>query len=356
MKSDRRPSGRTAARAGHTDHASSPGGSRKRRTVLVTHFQLANRPGPWMERLAGAGFDVVFNPLGRVLTEEELIARLPGVYATIASSEPYNDRVFASAPDLRIVARWGVGYDRIDIDAATRHDVAIVMAFGANHEAVADTALAMMASLANDLRQYHRRVARGGWGSRYHMGLHRKTVGIVGLGRIGRAVARRCQGFDMRVLGVDPALDRARAAALGVELVPLPELLRESDFVTLHCPRTPDTLNLINAETLALMKPGAYLVNTARGGLVDEAALADALTGGRLAGAGLDVFAREPPVDSPLLGLDNVALMPHSAGASTDATDAVTERCIDNILTLAAGGDPGDRRVLNPSVIKPRPR
>ncbi|MBH63413.1 MAG: hypothetical protein CL569_13415 [Alphaproteobacteria bacterium] len=319
--------------------------------VLVCAMQLHKRRGPWLQKLEEAGFEVEFNTLGRKLTHDELIEQLPGAYATIAGSEPYDESSLSAAPELRIIARWGVGYDQVDVDAATRHGVAVAMAFGANHEAVADAAFALTSALANDVLQYHNLVTGGGWGGRYHVGLHRKTVGIVGLGRIGRAFARRCRGFETRILGYDPLIPPDAVQDLGVELVALEELLKESDFISLHAPRAPETENLINRETLALMKSSAYLINTSRGNVIDEGALVEALTRGGIAGAGLDVFAAEPPGDSPLLKLDNVLLMPHSAGASADAVEGVSQRCVDSIIAIDRGENPGDGLVLNPEAL-----
>ncbi len=319
--------------------------------VLVCAMQLHKRRGPWLQKLEEAGFEVEFNTLGRKLTHDELIEQLPGAYAAIAGSEPYDESSLSVAPELRIIARWGVGYDQVDVDAATRHGVAVAMAFGANHEAVADAAFALTSALANDVLQYHNLVAGGGWGGRYHVGLHRKTIGIVGLGRIGRAFARRCRGFETRILGYDPLIPPDAVQDLGVELVALEELLKESDFISLHAPRAPETENLINRETLALMKSSAYLINTSRGNVIDEGALVEALTSGGIAGAGLDVFAAEPPGDSPLLKLDNVLLMPHSAGASADAVEGVSQRCVDSIIAIDRGENPGDGLVLNPEAL-----
>ncbi|MEM7022082.1 MAG: NAD(P)-dependent oxidoreductase, partial [Pseudomonadota bacterium] len=165
-----------------------------------------------IERLRAAGIEVTFNDLGRLYTEDELIAALSGVSATIAGTEPYTDRVFAAAPKLKAVARSGVGYDAIDVDAATRHQVAVAMGFGTNHDAVADFAFSLIAALASKLIPYHAMVAEGRWRRSAHMPLWRATVGILGLGRIGQAMARRCRGFNMRVLAYevepDPAIVR----------------------------------------------------------------------------------------------------------------------------------------------------
>ena len=247
----------------------------------------------------------------------------------------------------------GVGYDAVDVAAATRHGVAVAMGFGTNHEAVADMAFALMAALSNRLFAYHREVMECRWGGHFQPGLWRSTLGIVGLGRIGRALARRCRGFEMRVLACDPVADPAGAAAEGVELVELERVLREADFVSVHAPHSPETDRLLNAERLALMKPTAFLINTARGGLVDERALCEALAEGRIAGAGLDVFEVEPlPAESPLRSLSNVILTPHCAGGSISAVALMTERCVDNILVIRDGRSPGDEFLLNPEVLR----
>ena len=323
--------------------------------VLVAIPRVHEATRPALARLAAAGFELVDNPVGRTLGEAELIALLPGCFATIAGGERYDERVFEAAPELKVVARMGVGYDKVDVAAATRHGVVVAMGFGTNHEAVADLAFTMMGALSNRLFAYHQEVMEGRWGGHFHPGLFRTTVGILGLGRIGRALARRCRGFEMRLLAYDTEADPAYAAAEGIELVPLERLFREADFVSVHAPHTQETDKIVNRAHLALMKRSAFLINTARGGLVDEAALAEALAAGRIAGAGLDVFAVEPlPAASPLRSLRNVVLTPHCAGGSVPAAVAMTERSVDQILALAAGRSPGDQDLLNPEVLRLR--
>jgi phosphoglycerate dehydrogenase-like enzyme len=303
---------------------------------------------PVLDRLRAAGCELAFNRTGRTLTEQELIGLLPGVFGTIAGGEPYTERVFAAAPALKVVARMGVGYDQVDVPAATGHGVAICMGFGTNHQAVADHAFALMAGLAQRLLSYHQEVMEGRWGGHFQAGLWRATVGIIGLGRIGRALARRCQGFEMRVLAYDAMPDEGHAKTHGIELVDLATLFREADFVSVNAPLTPETEKIVNREHLALMKLTALVINTARGRLVDEAALYEALAAGRIAGAGLDVFALEPlPADSPLRQLPNVLLTPHCAGGSIEAVVAMTDRCVDNILAIRDGRPLGED-LLNP--------
>jgi phosphoglycerate dehydrogenase-like enzyme len=322
------------------------------RKVLVLVQQIAERPAPYLNRLREAGFEVVHSGLTRLPNEEELIERLPGVYATIAGGEPYTERVFATAKDLKIVARFGVGYDQVDVAAATRHGVPVAMAFGTNHESVADGAFTLLSASACDLPGKHALVKSGGWGNGFHTGIWKKTLGIIGMGRIGRALARRCRnGFDMRVLAYDPLPDPAYAKANCIELTDLATLLRTADFVSVHIPHTKENESFINAERLALMKPSAFLINTARGVLIDEAALYDALKNKRIAGAGLDVYRKEPPVGSPLLELDNVVFLPHSSGMDDTGEAGMANKCIDSILAFARGEHPGAEYVINPSVL-----
>lgn len=301
--------------------------------------------------LIDAGYEVIFNETGRSFDAEGLRQRLPGVRATIASIEPYDATTLAAADSLEIIARFGVGHDQVDLAACSAAGVAVAMAFGSNHGAVADHTLALMAAVANRIPVYDRRVRDGGWGSLYHGTLHGATLGLVGFGRIGRAVAKRAQGFAMRVLVHDPEVEAAAIAHLGCEAVPLEKLLREADIVSLHAPLSPATRHLIDAAALAQMKRTAYIVNTARGPLIDEAALITALETEAIAGAGLDVFEMEPlPEGSRLRQLDTVVLTPHVAGLSDGAIVAMAGRCVDNILSYLDGQTLEPGLILNPEV------
>lgn len=322
--------------------------------VLCCVPALANHR-EYLAPLVEAGFEIRWNELGRPFTEAELVQRLEGVTATLAGIEPYNDRVLAQAGDLRVIARLGVGHDQIDVPAASRHGIAVAMAFGTNHDAVADHAMALIAAAAHRIVEYDRRVRTGNWGSLFHARLHETTVGIIGFGRIGRALARRCLGFNMEVLVTDPVAEADTVARLGYRLVELDELLHQADFVSLHVPLTPETHHLIDAQRLALMKPGAYIVNTARGGLIDETALLEALEQNRIAGAALDVFEAEPLPDTPLRQLVNTVLTPHVAGVSAASLRAMADRCVENILAVTRGRDPGSGLVLNPETLQAPP-
>ena len=319
--------------------------------VLVTPFQLNGRPCPYLEPLREAGLEVeLVNPFGRQLVEGEIIERIGDAFAMIAGSERYSRRVLAAASRLRIIARFGVGYDKIDVAAATTRRVLVSVAFGMNHEAVADYTMAMLTALGCRLLTHHRLTAEGHWGCTVHPGVRGRTIGLVGLGRVGLAVARRCRGFSMRVLGHDVRPETEESRSLGVARVSLDTLLRESDFVSLHVPLSASTRHLMNAETLARMKPSAQLINTARGAIVDEQALCRALRDGTIAGAALDVFEREPPSESPLLDLSNVVLAPHAAGLDELTEERVGRHCVSMILAVLRGEEPDRASLLNPEV------
>lgn len=219
---------------------------------------------------------------------------------------------------LKVIARAGAGLDNIDLEAAERKGIAVINAGESVAVAVAELTLGLMLSLARSIPHAHFSVKEGRWEKHSFVGiqLQGKTLGIIGFGRIGKALAKRALALEMKVIAFDPFIPREEAVSLGVTLVPLEELLRNSDFVSIHVPLTPRTRGMIGWKELSLMKPSAYLINTARGGIVDEAALARALEEGRIAGAALDVFENEPPLNSPLLKSDKVIFTPH-IGAST---------------------------------------
>ena len=323
--------------------------------ILVCSYRLHPPKHPALKRLEEAGLDPVYNTLGRNFTADELKQHIVGCIGTIAGGETYIDPVFEVAGDLKVIARLGVGWDSVDVDAATRHGVVLAMAFGANHESVADLAFSQRGALATRLCTYHPQIVAGGWQAQTHDSLWKSTLGIIGLGRIGKAVVRRARAYEMRILVDDIKPDHAFIKANGLKLVDKYTIFRESDIVTLHCSANAETADLIDARTLGLMKPTAFLINAARGSMVDEAALADALDAGRIAGAGLDVFKKEPPVGSPLLKAKNTVFTPHAAGGNTRAFDAALNISIDNILAVAGGGRPREGLVVNPEVWQ-RPR
>ncbi len=317
-------------------------------TVLVT--DNLSRPGEagGISLLEDAGLTLRFQSFPSTSSVADVIARHQGCFAVLAGSHRYNDEVFAALPELCVVARLGVGYDAIDVEAATRHGVCVTTTPGTLEWAVADHAMGMIINLAHHIAQDDRALRRGEWRPFYGLDVTGKTLGLIGLGRIGQMVAKRARGFDMRILAYEQLPNQAFVDAHGIELTSLEQLLAQSDFVSLHLPFTPETAKLINAERLALIKPGAYVINTARGGLIDEDALFDALQSGRLGGAGLDVRDPEPPIDSRFSTLENVLLTPHVAGLTDGRKLACGLMAATGILSVLHGERPAG--LINPEV------
>jgi len=258
----------------------------------------------------------------------------------VRSATKVDAEVIAAAPKLKVVARAGVGLDNVDIKTATTAGVMVVNAPTSNIISAAELTVGHILSLARHIPAAHSALAQGQWKRSKYTGveLYEKTIGIIGLGRIGALITARLQAFGTKVIAYDPYVTSARAQQLGVQLVTLDELLAEADFITIHMPKTPETTGMISDDQLALMKDTAYIVNVARGGLIDEDALYRALTSGAIAGAGLDVFVSEPPTDSPLLALENVIVTPH-LGASTDEAQEKAGVSVARSVRLALSGE-----------------
>ena len=269
-------------------------------------------------------------PGWEVLTHDQLPDGLPAALAdadalVVRSAVQVDDALMEHAPKLRVIGRAGVGVDNIDAEAATRRGIVVMNTPGANAVAVAELTIGLMLALARKLPAANCTMHAGKWEKKNLQGaeLRGKTLGILGLGRIGLEVARRARGFGLEIVGSDPFVSAAVARENGITLVPLDELFAKADYLTLHVGLTPQTAGVINAKTLAAMKKGVRIINCARGELVDDAALVAALKSGQVAGAALDVFAVEPPKDSPYFELDNVILTPHIAGSTAEAQEAV---------------------------------
>ena len=269
-------------------------------------------------------------PGWEVLTYEQLPNGLPAALAdadalVVRSAVQVDDALMGGAPKLRVIGRAGVGVDNIDAEAATRRGIVVMNTPGANAVAVAELTIGMMLALARKLPTANAGMHAGRWEKKNLQGaeLRGKTLGILGLGRIGLEVAKRAKGFGLEIVGSDPFVSAAVARESGIKLVSLDELIAGSDYITLHVGLTPQTTGVINAKTLAKMKKGVHIVNCARGELIDDAALVEALKSGQVAGAALDVFAEEPVKNSPYAELDNVILTPHIAGSTAEAQEAV---------------------------------
>ncbi len=307
--------------------------------VLCTPTLLWDGKAECLQILRQAGFEPLFpDPNDDLRNPQRLRRYVEQVEAILASVEPYTAEVMQGTP-LRVIARMGVGYDAIDVPAATELGVAVTITPGTNEHSVAEHTLMLMLGVYRGLPWRYKQVQTGRWTKTPWPRFAGKTVGLVGLGRIGRAVVPRCQALGARVIAFDPFADPEWAQQHQVQLCStLEELLRTADIVSLHCPATQETHHLINRETLALMKPRSVLINTARGSLVDETALAEALRSGHLLGAGLDVFEQEPlPTDSPLLQLDNALLLPHMAGLDEESVRAMGNLAAQCIVDLYQG-------------------
>src|ERR1700677_3043230 len=261
--------------------------------ILIAPAPLAEVQAEFFTVLKQAGFELAFPKRKARVNEEELLEQLKGISATLAGSEPYTRRVLQAHPQLKVIARVGVGFDAVDCKAASEVGVAGCTAPGTNQDAVAEHTFTLILGLAKDLINQHQGTVGGQWPRHANLPLRGRVLGIAGMGRIGKSVAVRGQAFGMKMLAFEPFPDHDFARKYGVEFVSWERLLAESDYLSLHMPMTPEAKHIINRKTLALMKPTSFLVNTARGGLVNEADLLEALTAGKIAGVGLDVFEEE---------------------------------------------------------------
>lgn len=314
--------------------------------ILITTAFLA--PGDEVDELLhAAGLTTRHEPELDELPAEERTAILADVRALIAGTRPLGADDLAAAPRLQVVVRTGVGYDSVDVDTATRLGIPVCITAGANRQAVAEHVFALMLAAARRIPENIRNLADGRWNQLTGRELRGATLGILGLGSIGKAVATIARGFGMHVVAYDPYFDEEFAAANGIRRATLDEVLAESDVVTLHLFLDDSTRNLIDAERLAHMKDDAILINTARGGIIDEDALVDAVERGVIGGAALDVFAQEPlPADSPLLHTPGILATTHVAGATAEARGESGRIAADTVITVLGGGEP--RFVVNP--------
>jgi phosphoglycerate dehydrogenase-like enzyme len=322
--------------------------------VLIGPNPLRDYEHAFAPALTAAGHDLVWGPKTHLLNPDQLMGCLPGCAASLAGSEPYTPEIIAAAAakGLHVIARAGVGYDAINLEAATAHGIPVCITPGANDGAVAELAMCHLLALAKSLFYQDKENRLGTWPRIACDPLRDRTLGIIGLGRTGKAMARRAAGFDMKLLAYDIVIDRDFVAKYHVELAPNPdEVFKRADYLSLHVPLTPLTKQMVNARTLGLMKPGAYLINTSRGPVVDEAALFEALKTKRIAGAGLDVFEKEPlKPGHPFGTLDNVILTAHTAGVDKQSRLDMAAAAAHAIITLLKGEWLPDGWVVNPEV------
>ncbi|MFP3088886.1 phosphoglycerate dehydrogenase [Treponema sp. TIM-1] len=308
--------------------------------VLVTATSLNPvHPNPALEQLNRFADRVVFNPHGRPLTEDELIPLLEGCEGYIAGLDFITKKVIEQSPSLRVISRYGAGVDRLDLEAARAKGILVCNTPGVNAQAVADLTIALILSVARRIPFLDRNTRQGRWPRSTGVELYGKTMGILGLGAIGKAVAKRAAGFAMHIMAYDPYMDEAYAKAQGIVAADFDTLVTRVDFLCLHLPLTAETRHIISGEVMKRMKPGVIMVNTARGGLIDEQAAYELLQSGHLGGLGIDVYEEEPPKESPLFTLDNVVLTPHTASHTREATAAMASLSVQNLIDVLSGRD-----------------
>jgi D-3-phosphoglycerate dehydrogenase len=317
--------------------------------ILVTARSFRQTEGPHQQILKDAGHEVLNSSQDRPLKAAELAALVGDVAGLILGLDEVTSEVLDEAGSLRVISRYGVGVDNIDLEAATSRGIVVTNTPGANTLAVAELTITLMLALARRIPYHDRIVKQGGWTRISGTEMAGRTLGIVGIGRIGREVAKRALGFGIEILYHDPVPPPQEfLASVPATYRSLQDLVAESDFVSLHCPLTDDTRNLIDRSLLGRFKPSAYLVNTARGGLVNEQALYAALAGGALAGAACDVFTDEPPTDSPLVELDNFIATPHIGSTTVHTALRMGLMASQNALAALRGERPAN--VVNPEV------
>lgn len=303
--------------------------------ILVTPTSLReNSPLKAMRILKDYADELVFNPYGRPLTEEELIPLLRGCNGYIAGLDWVTGKVLEGADQLTVISRYGVGYERVDIPEAKKHHITVTNTPGVNSRAVAELTFGLILSLIRRIPWLNEKMGSGEWVRSNGVELGKKVLGVVGLGSIGKIVAQYGKAFEMEVLAYDPYIDYGYCEEENIKVCSLNSLLERADIVTLHMPLLPETRHIICRDTLEIMKQGAFLVNTARGGLIDEEAAISALDSGKLSGLGLDVFEQEPPEASPLFGRSDVILTPHTGAHTREAIEKMAMLSVENLIQV----------------------
>jgi D-3-phosphoglycerate dehydrogenase len=313
----------------------------KRYKVLVTPTSFGKDNPKLRADLESQVGKVIYNETGKPLSSDEVATFLPGVDGYIAGLDVIDREALKAADRLKVISRYGVGYDRVDLEAAHEKGIIVTNTPGANAVSVAELTVGLMLSLARQIPEAVLSTRQGKWPRFSGVSLRGKTIGILGLGAIGKCVAARLKEFDCRIIAFDPSVDLKFATDLGVEVSSMNEVISQSDFLTLHLPLLPETRGLVNADFLNKMKKGSYFLNTARGELVVEADLIKAIQSNHLAGAALDVFDQEPPsTENPLLQMSNVLVTPHSGAHSDDATNAMGKMAMEDCLAVLRGLNP----------------
>ena len=300
--------------------------------ILITPRSFGKSDPTVFKRLEDEGYELVLNTTGNILTKDDMKKLLADCDGLILGVDPVDADVIAAAPRLRAISKYGVGVDNIDLAACESRGIRVSRAQGSNTQAVADYAFALMMATARKVVPIDAACRQGNWSKIVTADIYGKTLGIIGMGAIGRAVAERARGFSMKLLGYDVFWNDEAAEKAGVRRAELSEIYSQCDFISLHVPLTEQTRNMISVKQLAMMKNTAILINTARGGLIDEDALLEALKNGSIYGAGIDAFAQEPPENEQWFTLDNVVMGAHCAASTTGAVAEMGNMAADNLI------------------------
>jgi D-3-phosphoglycerate dehydrogenase len=308
--------------------------------ILVTPTSLKpDLNNPALDQLRSFADALVFNPCGRPLSEDELIPLLDGCEGCIAGLDFFTAKVMENARSLKVISRYGVGVDRIDLAAAKARNIVVCNTPGVNAQAVAELAMGLLLCIVRHVPELNQKTKDGQWPRSNGIELRGKTFGILGLGAVGKTIARIAAGFSMNVMAYDPVINTEYAHANGIVYATFSEVIENADFLSLHLPLDENTHNVISADVMKSMKKGAIIINTSRGGLIDEDAAYQFLKSGHLGGLGLDVYREEPPPASPLFALDNVVLTPHTAAHTAEATGAMAALSVQNLIDVLSGRD-----------------
>ena len=306
--------------------------------ILVTPTSLQPAKGSKaLEILRELSDDLVVNELGRPLTEDELIPLLKDCDGYVAGLDFVTEKVINSCENLKIISRYGAGFDRVDIAAAKAKGIPVTNTPGVNAEAVGELAFSLILSVARRITYLNNSTRNGEWVRSTGMELKGKTIGIMGLGAIGKVVARCAKGFEMNVIAYDPFINEAYCKENNITVCTFDEVVEQADVISLHLPLLDSTKHMINKDAISKMKPTTILINTSRGGIIDEDAAYEALKAGKLGGLGLDAFEIEPPTGSTLFELDNVVVTPHTGAHTKEATDNMANAAIKNLIDVLSG-------------------
>lgn len=306
--------------------------------VIVTARSFGNADHQALDLLEANGCTVKKLVAADGPVQEQLAREIVDADAVIAGLDDYDSELIASAKNLKVISRYGVGYEKVDTAAAAANGILVTITPGANGDSVADMAMALMLDCARNVTYMSNSIKQGDSKRPAGVEMWEKTLGVVGAGRIGKGVARRCRGFNMNVLCYDQYQDEKFQQEVGAKYVDFNTLISQSDFITIHSPLTPETENMFGAEQFAMMKKTAIVVNTARGGIIDETALYHALKDGEIRAAGLDVTLAEPPYSSPLAELSNCILTPHAGAATTEASSKMSLLASQNVVDVLGTG------------------